>query len=511
MNNRLNLKIKCINNYNYNIEGSYINTVLQSFVNLDCVNYWIKIINNTQVMNKIDASLTKEFYQIFVLLLSGQQNVDSTNLIFHFENKIKSIYKKEIKNDPYHFFYYFLELLHFENNNPQNPNYNINNYKNQNFENMKDDSYMLKSDADYFQQTQNSIISDYFYNTEKYQFQCQNCPTIYYYGHKKIFYFNVDKFRIYRDSQFPFKAGQNLSLEDCFLCYQGGNKLMCPNCGNLNSFGYTKIFTSTKVIIIAFKRNKHVFKGDINFGHKFSISNFVIHNTISSMNYALKSIIYRIDNKIKYCVDVLINNNWFRFFGNQIKKVAEEKELYRFEPVMLIYELINDQTNYMNPFYKQANIMNNNNFFVPTQQQQIMAQMMQLKMMKMMEIIQQNLMLNQFVMRVNNNNNNNMNVNGDMQTLGIILNFLVIPEDWDNSPENSLYIKVHVTTDDTIEKAINNFFIKLQKPREAITKFVFNGIEIETNSQDKLRDLNINEESVIYAYRADNFDSLNLF
>ena len=164
----------------------------------------------------------------------------------------------------------------------------------------------------------------------------------------------------------------------------------------------------------------------------------------------------------------------------------------------------------MNPFYSQANIMNNNNFFVPTQQQQIMTQILQLKMMKMIEIIRQNLMLNQFVMNVNNNNNNNMNVNGDMQTLGIILNFLVIPEDWDNSPENSRPIKAQVTLDDTMEKAINNFFIKLQKPREAIKYFEFNGTEIETNSQDKLRDLNINEESVIYAYKADNFDSLNL-
>ena len=513
MNYNLKLFIKPINNYNIDIEGSYINTVLQSFAHLDCINYWIKIINNTQVMNKIDCSLTKEFYQLFISLLSGQlQNVDSTNLIFHFQNKVKSIYKKEIINDPYHFFYYFLELLHFENNTPLNPNYDINNYKNQSLENMKDDKFMLKAYADYFQQTQNSIISDYFYNTEKYLFKCQTCPQIYYYGHTKIFYFNVDKYRIFRDSGYPHKAGENLTLDDCFLCYQGGNQTMCPICGNLNAYDYKKIFTSTKVIIIGFKRNKHIYKGDINFQLKYSISNYVIHNTLSSMNYALKSIIYRIDNKTKYCVDVLINNNWIRFFENQIKKLNDIKELYRFEPEMLIYELINDQTNYMNPFYKQSNIINNNNFFVPTREQQIMAQMQQLLMMKMMMMnIQRNLMLNRFVMNVNNNNfNNNMNVNGDIQSLGILLKFLVIPEDWDNSPEQSQKIMAQVTLDDTIEKAINNFFIKLLKPREAIKKFVFNGIEIEVNSHEKLRDLNINEESIIYAYKADNFDSLNL-
>lgn len=512
MNNQLQLQIKTINNYNINIEGSYINTVLQSFIHLDCINYWIKIINNTQVVNKIDCSLTKEFYQLFMSLLNIQQKfVDSTNLIFHFQNKFKQIYNKEMKNDPYHFYYYFLELLHFENNTPQNPNYNIDNYKNQTIENMKNDSYMLKAYAEYFQQTQNSLISDYFFNTEKYVLKCQTCSKIYYYGHTKIFYFNVDKYRIFRDSGYPLRAGEKLTLDDCFLCYQGGIKSMCPNCGNFESYNYKKIFTSTRVIIIAFKRENHIYKGDINFGLTFSISNFVINNTISSMNYGLKSIIYRIGNKTKYCVDVLINNNWIRFYENQIKKIDNINELYRFEPEMLIYELINDQTSYMNPFYKQSNILNNNNFFVPTREQQIMAQMQQLQMMKMMQIIQQNLMLNQFNLNVNkNNNNNNLNVNGDLQSLGIILKFLIIPEDWDHSPNNSQQIKPQVNLNDTVEKAINNFFIKLQKPREAIKKFVFNDIEIESNSQDKLEDLNINENSIIYAYKADNFDDLKL-
>jgi ubiquitin C-terminal hydrolase len=503
-----NLLIKPIYNYNINIEGSYINTVLQSFIHLDCVNYWIKIINNTGVMNKIDCCLTKEFYLIFISLLPGHQNqVDSTNLIFHFQNKIQSVYNKEIAKDPYHFYFYFLDLLHLENNNPQNKFYNIDNYRNQNIEEMKNDQLMLRKYAEYFQQTQNSIISDYFFNTEKYYFKCI-CSKIYYYGSKKIICFDVDKFQIYRNLANAARTGHRLTLDECFLCYQGGYKNMCPNCGNHNAFSFTKLFTSSKVIIISFKRQNHYYKGDINFGLNLSLSNYVIQNTLSRNKYILKSIIcaYYENNKIKYFADVLIDNNWIRFTDTMTKKLNNLNELYLYEPQMLIYELEKEQTNFMNPFYSQANIMNNNNFYNPMNEQIIMARMQQMQMMKMFQIIQQNLMLNQFIMRIrnynniiNNNNNNNMYIS---------LTFLIIPDNWDNSPQNSIKIVPQITLNDTIEKAIDNFFIKLQKPEQAITKFKLNGIEIYRHSQDILRNLGINENSIIYAIRAPNFDAL---
>ena len=90
----------------------------------------------------------------------------------------------------------------------------------------------------------------------------------------------------------------------------------------------------------------------------------------------------------------------------------------------------------------------------------------------------------------------------------ISLTFLIIPDNWDNSPQNSIKIVPQITLNDTIEKAIDNFFIKLQKPEQAITKFKLNGIEIYRHSQDILRNLGINENSIIYAIRAPNFDAL---
>lgn len=502
--------VKVINNFNINSDYSFINAVLQSFAHLQCVHYWIKIIKNTHVMERIDSCLTKEFCQLYISFLSGPQNIDSTNFILLFQNKFQSIYgNKELKKDPYHSYFYFLELLHLENNCPQNKNYDINLYKNISIQYMINDNYMLRAYSDYFQQTQNSIISDYFFNTEKYLFKCGGqCPQRFYYGFKKIIVFDVDNTKMYRNQLYPLRNGVNLSLDECFQFYQSGKKQTCCICGNLNSFDYKKIFTSSKVIILAFKRNMHSYKGDIDFGFNFSVSNYVIQNTISSMNYTLKSIIcaYVVNNMTKYFVDVLINGNWFRFLDNKLRQISVLNDLKKYEPQMLIYELDNDNSSFMNPFYNQANMMNNNNFFVPTRERQIMDQMRQLQMMNLFRQMQQNYMYNQFMMRINDNINN---LNNNNNNQNICLKFLIIPENWDNSPENSNTILPQVTLDDTVEKAISNFFIKLQKPNTAIKKFLFNNIELSPKSQNKLRDIGINQNSIIHAIKADNFDSLN--
>ena len=65
-----------------------------------------------------------------------------------------------------------------------------------------------------------------------------------------------------------------------------------------------------------------------------------------------------------------------------------------------------------------------------------------------------------------------------------------------------------ITLDDTFEKVINNFFIKLQKPREAIKRFIFDGNEISPYCKQKLRDLGITRDSQIFAVKSVYFDIL---
>ena len=58
--------------------------------------------------------------------------------------------------------------------------------------------------------------------------------------------------------------------------------------------------------------------------------------------------------------------------------------------------------------------------------------------------------------------------------------------------------------------AIEKFYQKLAKPRDAIIKFTVNNIELNVNSEQKLKDLNINESTIIHALKSPNFDELKL-
>ena len=87
------------------------------------------------------------------------------------------------------------------------------------------------------------------------------------------------------------------------------------------------------------------------------------------------------------------------------------------------------------------------------------------------------------------------------------INFYIIPKDWDKNEENVIKIIAQLTIEDTIQTAVNNFFIKLQKPREAIKEFKLNDISIDPQSQQKIKD--IKSDTIIFAIKSDNFDELN--
>ena len=115
---------------------------------------------------------------------------------------------------------------------------------------------------------------------------------------------------------------------------------------------------------------------------------------------------------------------------------------------------------------------------------------------------------------INNNiNNNNINNNNPHNYLTNQINpeikFLIVPENWNGLESSARKIVPQITLEDTVQKAISNFYIKLQKPREAIKEFRFNGIKININSNQKLREIGLRNGSKIIALEADNFDELN--
>ena len=346
--NNMSPPMKGIKNYSNNTgEASYANCVLQSLACLDCIRNWFKQLNNNLVMNNMNIPFTKEFYLLLYNLYSKNQ-VDSTNIILQFFNKASLICNKEIKKDPYHFLFYFLQIFHKENNNPMNPNFDQNVYNNQITANMNNHDFIYNLFGSYFQQTQNSLISKFFYNIEKYEFKCPNCSSHYSYSFKNIISFDVEKYKTFRNEYNPQKIGMNLNLQECLQCYQGGYGNQCPKCGNFNGQSFINIFSTNKVLIFNFKRKNHIAQGDIDFNMKFQINN---------KNYILKACISYC-NMPKYFTDVNINNIWYRYMEDNLKMLSDvNKEIHEFEPHLLIYE--QDESSYL----QFNNNQNNNQIF----------------------------------------------------------------------------------------------------------------------------------------------------
>ena len=477
---------KSIKSYQLMGESSYANSVLQAFIQLQCVQEWIKQLNNSGAINMqyYNTTLTKGIYFLFCNLPSGM--LDSSQIIQNFETKSQGIWNKYITKDPYHFLFYFLDILHFENNMPKNPNFNMNSYNQSLANNIHSDENTFKLFANYIDQTQNSFISNYFNGIQKYMITCPNCQIMYNYGFKKIFRFNLDEILILRNQSYPLKVGSPVSLNECFLYSFNRKQCQCQLCANIFTSEYQKIYQAPNVLIIAFNRMNHTYnyQCDVKFYNpNFDISNFLINSNSENRKYILKAVIscYGFD---KYFTDVLINGCFYRIMDvktGQDVKMINVNQLFKYQPMLLIYEV--DYQNQLLERLKQIQI------FIWT------------KNLEFMMMRNQNL-------SVNNQGNQMFNNDINNSTIFINLKFQVIPENWDGSEVGTFPINPQVTLDSTVQYAIDKFYTKLQKPKEAINRFTFNNMVLDINSQVKLKDLQINSNSVIYAIKNPNFDQI---
>ena len=370
--------IKGIKNYNNPMEASYVNSVLQSLACLDCIKIWYNNLKNYNFMHmqSFQPSITKLFFNLLHGLYLGNQ-VDSSFIINQFIQESFQILKKQVQCDPFHFLFYFLDLLHYENNYISNNMYSFfQKYKNPDLKTMENKILMLNIFSNYYKNTQNSFISQNFFNTFRYKVQCTNynlnCRALYKYEIRKIILFDVNNYRIFRDQLYPERIGMKLNLVDCFKCFTGGNKcndFKCDNCGNFIAESFTSLFYSTKVLIIAFKRQYHSYQCDIDFGTVINISQFCKYNMNGKQNgnYILKACI-SLNYNNKYFADILINGNWFRFLDDNYYTLNSYTEIYMNEPQLLIYELDNSYYQTLtspNSWNNNFMMMNKPNFFSP--------------------------------------------------------------------------------------------------------------------------------------------------
>ena len=122
-------------------------------------------------------------------------------------------------------------------------------------------------------------------------------------------------------------------------------------------------------------------------------------------NYFLKSIIslYQFRNCSKYFSDVCINGIWYRFCDiyDSVMNLNDDKCLKKYEPQMLIYEL-NEDNNYINPFYNSLNQSNKNIYLNVLVNQPILT----FEKNNIMDIIRLNSLLNEVKIKITKNNNN---------------------------------------------------------------------------------------------------------
>ena len=109
---RINCPCKIIitkSNINDISESTFINSVLQSFSSINCIKYWFAFLqkNNFIMYNNNNSPITKELYLLLFNIYTYQEP-DSSNIILHYYNKLKTMYSLQIQQDPYHFFFYFL-------------------------------------------------------------------------------------------------------------------------------------------------------------------------------------------------------------------------------------------------------------------------------------------------------------------------------------------------------------------------------------------------------------------
>ena len=254
-------------------------------------------------------------------------------------------------------------------------------------------------------------------------------------------------------------------------------------CNNDFSSEFQQIYNSAKLLIIEFNRktNSFNFQNDVRFYLDFDVSDIIINQECENKKYKLKAVVCRYAIN-KYFADVNINSCFYRFMdchtGIDVKMIKDNKELLKYEPQLLFYEI-----EYPNKIlFKKEEI---NDQLISN-----LSETMSINL-SLMNSMPSSIHMNDYV-------------------IFFSLKFIIRPQIWDQKEESAIVLYIQVSNNLTLEETIKRFFIKLAKPKEAIINFTFNDIQLNENSKQKLEELHINKNSIIYALKNSNFDELVL-
>ena len=250
------------------------------------------------------------------------------NLIYLFTDKYMEINNNQIpKHDPKDFVKNFLKIIQKEEDIKYEKSSEIYTLSNLNLDKLKNENYTLNFILNYKKENYSFVLNN-ISNIIINKIESPNIQDLYFCSLENVIEFDVDKYKYTKkksyESDFIY-----LDLEECFNYYlDGQNK--CIFCNTIIP-SEKILFHMSKILIMCFNRKDHVLKGDIIFKEveKFSFGKF-----------KLKSCIFYTENDIYIC-DSFTNGYWHRFNGFNIEyHKNKNKELYNYEPQVLIYESV---------------------------------------------------------------------------------------------------------------------------------------------------------------------------
>ena len=330
----------------------YATSVLESISTLETTqNIFLK--QNYQYMNQ--TLVTNQFRTILNNIYNSANPFPAMDLINNL-NQYAINNKQDLNqyNSPYTFLYYLLLIFEQEYNGVFQLQINLN----QEFPDLQNAAGFLNQL--YGSPNTSIILKNYFFSLIMNNV-CNSCkstkvkPVI-----KKTIDLNID-------SYIQLNNGNPLSLNNCLNYYFSVKNIQanCQNCHQSSFCQSRMIQKSGPVLIINLMRNNYTGEKDPNFNIDLNldISNYKQDKSDGNNYYTLKSCISF--SNYGFFSDCYVKRDnmagaWYRYMDKQLVE-SNQNNLFTFQPILLFYEVSNNQNNINNMNVNIGQNMNYNN------------------------------------------------------------------------------------------------------------------------------------------------------
>ena len=352
--NIVSLEISELNNNNRNINDNINASSLSKdsifllYLSLKClenINYLTMSLLNEENIKRINSDKNKyklaRAYVEVIKNLNENKNFNSylQNFISIILQKNPSLFEKN-ESTPKNLILYIIEVIHIE--------LNIRKNNTQFSQTQTPSQYNYQSTfnyySHYFNESNNSVISNLFYGSYNLMMQCPQCKSI---SHNIKFYNNLS-FSLDEVYSFKKKNDNIVDIIECFEFFQKFESIGCQICNFchhiLNNNSRKIIITIPNVLIINLERKRMQSFIKLKLDEYLNLSNFIYNNNNNQcpINYELIGIIssYETQNENKYYFSFcksFNNKKWYKYNKNGAQDSSFQEASNEGSPYTLIY------------------------------------------------------------------------------------------------------------------------------------------------------------------------------